>query len=176
MTFMLRHWTAFALVALLTLTTALDVTIQKFKESPGLYYDHVGEAQLYSTEWKLLSYIDLQEADRNLETVVKYAQLSKDVCKKHEHSFWINFSDCVRIARYADRQIKEVEELKMLVRQLTRIEEEDQMRFKSGVFNFIGEISKILFGTMDNDDASYYAEKISSLEKEQLDFLRLSKE
>jgi len=123
-----------------------------------------------------LTYIDLQEADRNLETVVKYAQLSKDFCKNHEHSFWINFTDCVRIARYTDRQIKEVEELKMLVRQLTRIEEEDQTRFKRGVFNFIGGISKILFGTMDNDDASYYSEKISSLEKEQLDFLRLSKE
>jgi hypothetical protein len=37
------------LVALLTLTTALDVTIQKFKDLPGLYYDHT-EAQLYSTE------------------------------------------------------------------------------------------------------------------------------
>jgi hypothetical protein len=38
------------------------------------------------------------------------------------------------------------------------------------VFNFVGGISKILFGTMDSDD-SYYAEKVSNLEKEQLDFL-----
>jgi len=29
---------------------------------------------------------------------------------------------------------------------------------------------------MDSEDASYYAEKISSLEKEQIDFLKLSKE
>jgi len=29
---------------------------------------------------------------------------------------------------------------------------------------------------MNSEDASYYAEKISSLEKEQTDFLRLSKE
>jgi hypothetical protein len=35
------------------------------KESPGLYYNHIGEAQLYNTEWKLLTYIDLQEADQN---------------------------------------------------------------------------------------------------------------
>jgi hypothetical protein len=28
---------------------------------------------------------------------------------------------------------------------------------------------------MDSDDASYYAEKISNLEKEQIDFLKLSK-
>jgi hypothetical protein len=72
--------------------------------------------------------------------------------------------------------VKEIEELKLLVRQLTRIEDGDRMRFKRGVFNFIGGISKILFGTMDSEDASYYAEKILSLEKEQLDFLKLSKE
>jgi hypothetical protein len=29
---------------------------------------------------------------------------------------------------------------------------------------------------MDNEDASYYAEKISNLEKDQIDFLKLSKE
>jgi hypothetical protein len=103
MTFVLRLWTVFALVAITTPSNALDVTVQKFKVSPGMYYDYVGEAQLYSTEWKLLTYIDLQEADRNLETVVKYAKLSKDFCKNHKHPFWINFTDCVRIARYTDR-------------------------------------------------------------------------
>jgi hypothetical protein len=29
---------------------------------------------------------------------------------------------------------------------------------------------------MDSEDASYYADEISSLEKEQIDFLKLSKE
>jgi vacuolar-type H+-ATPase subunit I/STV1 len=50
------------------------------------------------------------------------------------------------------------------------------VRSKRGVFNFIGGISKILFGTMDSEDTSHYAEKISSLEREQIDFLKLSKE
>jgi hypothetical protein len=66
--------------------------------------------------------------------------------------------------------------LKLLVRQLTGVEDKNHLRFKRGVFNFIGEISKILFGTMDSEDALYHTEKISSLEKKQTDFLRLSKE
>jgi len=82
----------------------------------------------------------------------------------------------MKITRYIDRQIREIEELRSLVTQLTRDKDEECIRFKRGVFNFIGGISKILFGIMDNEDASYYAEKISNLEKEQLDFLRLSKE
>ena len=44
------------------------------------------------------------------------------------------------------------------------------------MFNFIGGISKILFGTLDNEDANYYSDKIDSLEKEQMEFLKLSKE
>jgi vacuolar-type H+-ATPase subunit I/STV1 len=82
----------------------------------------------------------------------------------------------MKITRYIDSQIKEIEGLKLLVRELTRNEDGECMRFKRGVFNFIGGISKILFGTMDSEDASYYAKKISNLEKEQIDFLRLSKE
>jgi hypothetical protein len=56
------------------------------------------------------------------------------------------------------------------------IDEATQLRFKRGVFNFIGGISNILFRTMDSEDASYYTDKISELEKEQADFLKLSKE
>jgi ribosomal protein L10 len=117
----------------------------------------------------------LQEADQNLESVKKYAQLSMRFCNRHERTYWINLADCTTITRYIDRQIKGVEDLKLIVRQLTRIEDEEQVRFKR-IFNFIGGISKILFGTMDSEDASYYGDKISCLEKEQIDFLRLSKE
>jgi hypothetical protein len=167
-----RLWTVF--VSLTLTPTSLDATLQRFKESPGLYYDHIGEAQLYNTEWKILTYINLQEADQNLETVRKYDQLSMD--KAHKQTYWINPTDCTNITRYIDNQIKEVEDLKSIVRQLTRTEDKNYLRFKIGVVNFIGGISKIHFGTMDNEDALYYAEKISSLEKEQIDFLKLSKE
>jgi hypothetical protein len=66
--------------------------------------------------------------------------------------------------------------MKLLVKQLTRIEnEETQSSFKRGFFNFIGGISKILFGTMDSENATCYTDKISDLETEQADFLKLSK-
>jgi hypothetical protein len=162
--------TIFVILTLLTTTAALDVTLQKYEKSPGLYYDHIGEAQLCNTEWKLLNYVDLQEVDRNLETVVKYAELSKEFCMKHEHCFWVNLTDCVRTACYMDRKVREVQELKVLVRQLTRVEKKAPSRFKRGVFSFVGGISKILFGTMDSNDASYYAKNVSDLEKEQLEF------
>jgi hypothetical protein len=172
-----RLWIFGGLLLWLTQAASLDVTVEKYSESPGLYYDDTGSAQLYSTEWRVVTYVNLEEANQNLETIRKYASMSITFCKEHEHTFWINFTDCMKTIRNLDRQMKEVEDMKLLVKQLTRTDDdESQSRFKRGVFNFIGGVSKILFGTMDSEDASYYTDKISSLEKEQADFLKLSKE
>jgi hypothetical protein len=131
MTPALRLWTTFTLLTLLRQATALDATLQRFKESLGLYYDHIGEAQLYNTQWRIVTYVNLQEADQNLETVKKYARLSVDFCKNHEHTYWVNFTDGSKITRYIDRQIKEVKDLKLLLRQLTRVDDDrENLRFK----------------------------------------------
>ena len=51
----------------------------------------------------------------------------------------------------------------MVLRQLTRIDDDSLYRRKKrGVFNVVGEISKMLFGTMDDQDAIYYTDKISN--------------
>ena len=169
-----KLWFACVFFVVCSTAIALDVTVQQFKESPGLYYDHTGEAQLYNTEWKVVTYINLETVDNNFRTVKNYAQMSIDFCKKHEHKFWINYTGCLNSIRQTDRPIKEVNDLKLLLTQLTRNEPDlIHTRNKRGVFNFIGGISKILFGTLDNEDANYYTDKISHLENEQLDFLKL---
>jgi len=156
---------------------ALDVTVQQFKVSPGLYYGYIAEEHLYSTEWKVATYINLEIVDDNFRTVGNYAQLSTDFCNRHEHKFWANYTGCLNSMHQTGRPMKEVNDLRLIFRQLTRKEAESiHTRNKRGVFNFIGGRSKILFGTLDNEDANYYTNKMSYLENEQLDFFKLSKE
>ena len=94
--------------------TVFDATLQRFKESPDLYCDRIEEAQLYNTEWRIVTSVNLQEAHLKLQTVKKYAQWSVDFYKYHECMYLINFTDYMKITRYIDRQIKEVEDLKLL--------------------------------------------------------------
>jgi hypothetical protein len=173
----LKLW--FACVVLVTSSevNALDVTVQQFKETPGLYYDFIGEVELYNTEWKIITYIDLNTVDDNFKTVKNYAQMSADFCKKYENILWVNFTDCTNSINRTDRLIREVENLQSILRQLMRNEDEFiHARNKRGIFDFVGGISKILFGMLDAENANYYTNKISQLENEQLDFLKLSKE
>ena len=84
--FRLRTSTLFTI---LTRTIAVYARLRSFKESPGLYYDHVGEAELCNTEWRLLTYIDLLEAGQNLETK-EVGPIIYLLCKSQEHAYWIN--------------------------------------------------------------------------------------
>ena len=59
-----------------SIALALDATLQQFEEFSGLYYDHVGEARQYRTEWKFVTYLNLEVVDDNSETVKNYANMS----------------------------------------------------------------------------------------------------
>jgi hypothetical protein len=70
--------------------------------------------------------------------------------------------------------------------QITRSKEDDNFSFdntetkkkkiKRGVFIFIGSASMILFGTLSDEDTTYYQIKISELETEKLSMLKVAKQ
>jgi hypothetical protein len=60
-------WNLGSTLLLLAQTVCLDVTLEKYTESPGLYYDDLGSAQLHSTECKVVTYVNLEQTGQNLE-------------------------------------------------------------------------------------------------------------
>jgi hypothetical protein len=59
-------------------------------------------------------------------------------------TFWFNVAGCRQSIQFMDKEIKEVEDMQILVRQLNRSEENpNYLHVERGVFNFIGGISKI---------------------------------
>lgn len=162
-------------IAFLCTTAAVDFQMEKFPQSPGLYYEHRGEAQLYNVEWKLVTYVNLSEIDRTFDVIKKYVKLTVQFCDAHVDAHWINQTRCKSSVRNIENKLLDLEDTKLLIITSTR-KDEQPLRVKRGVFNFIGSVSKILFGTMDEDDASYYADKISEIEKDQVDMLKLTRE
>jgi hypothetical protein len=67
-----------------------------------------------------------------------------------------------------------LERSKDLLKEITGHEQET--RRKRGIFNFIGELSKILSGTMDKDDEKYYNEQIKEFEQNSADMTTLLKQ
>jgi hypothetical protein len=59
---------------------------------------------------------------------------------------------------------------------LTDNNQNSNHRSKRGVLNFVGEVSKIIFGTLTQSEARNYNRHITELEKGQKEFLHLAKE
>jgi hypothetical protein len=42
----------------------------------GRNYEHQAEARVYSSDWKVMTYVDTQQASENLDLIEKYIKLT----------------------------------------------------------------------------------------------------
>jgi hypothetical protein len=61
-----------------------------------------------TTEWKIVTYINLETVNENFKSVKNYAQMSADFCKKYKHKLWVNYTGFSNSIRETDRPIREV--------------------------------------------------------------------
>jgi hypothetical protein len=158
-------WTLILILGLLTrgITQGitLDVRIEPVHSSPGLYCQFEAEARLHNSQWKVVTYLNLQQASDNVDTVTKYIDLTIHFCRKHDKTLWLNLTECRTTIHDATRKLTKLKEMRNLLVQLTKNERQREPRVKRGLFNFIGQISHSLFGTLDSDNEEFYNEKIS---------------
>lgn len=149
-----------------------DLQLTKFQSSPGLYYDNMGKVSLYSVTWRIVSYFNLVELNNKFESTEILATRAVEFCQRRLALLNMSAIECASAKHALQWHIGKIEKAQSLIGQLARHER----RSKRGILNFVGEISKILFGTLDEDDASYFKSKIDVLEGEQKQLLRLSRE
>jgi hypothetical protein len=61
-------------------------------------------------------------------------------------------------------KLQQIKNTQRLLNAITQGGEGDR-RHKRGLFNFVGKLSKTLFGIMDDDDAQFYQDQIERLEQ-----------
>ena len=66
----------------ITATSAVDFTVKTYDNTPGLYYDHVGQVQLYGSEWKLETYVNMSKLEATCNTVLDFIIQTKGMCKE----------------------------------------------------------------------------------------------
>jgi hypothetical protein len=38
---------------------AVDFTVKKYEDTPGVSFDYIGQVQLYGSEWRLVTYVNM---------------------------------------------------------------------------------------------------------------------
>jgi hypothetical protein len=146
-------------------------SIEKYEASPGLYYELLGETTLYNSEWKTIVYVNLKETDSQTEQLGQYINHVNKLCKSTEVQNWTDCNHFESLSRDRFRQLQETERVLDEI-----IGKPEKGRSKRGALNFVGEVSKILFGTLDADDAEYYNAQIKHFEEESEDMASMLKQ
>ena len=151
------------LSTLLTVAAVNDLgySVEKYDELPGIYYENRGVTVLYNNAWRTVFYFNLNRIANETVILRKYVQHVDALCRMTVIRNWIG---CAHSGSDARETLKQLTQTEGLLKEITGQETEGK-RKKRGVFNFIDELGKVLFGTMDDDDANYYNEQINCLNK-----------
>jgi hypothetical protein len=125
-----------------------------------------------NTEWKTVVYINLAQTDGDTERLGQYKTHINQLCHATEVQNW---TDCGHFNPMSREMFKRIKGSERLLLELIGSNPE-HCRRRRGALNFIGEISKILFGTLYFNDADYYNEQIRRFEEYSHDTTNLMKQ
>jgi hypothetical protein len=146
--------------------------VGKFEDSPGLYYVDKGTVNLHTTMWKTVVYVDLNADDLEVDALGLYINHVDRLCNSIDIKNWTGCSQFREATMDHFRHLRSSEELlKEIV-----AKGYGESRHSRGILNFVGEISKVLFGTLDENDADYYDEQIRKFETNSDDTTELLKQ
>jgi hypothetical protein len=150
----------------------LGYKLEKYDQSPGIYYENKGHVNLYNTEWQVVVYVDLKGINSQSQEIEQYIKHINKLCQEIAVQNW---TDCYHFPEITKDKLMQIRRTEKLVIDITD-NKVGKIRRKRGVFNFVGEISKVLFGTMDNEDATYYYQQIKHFEENSEDMTKLLKQ
>jgi flagellar basal body-associated protein FliL len=138
----------------------------------GIYFEEIGRIQLYHEEWKLVTYINMSNFEdeyKHLETMVRVVE---EACNQFQNTKLDPSNSIVFDTRAGCGPV--LAEIKIIMREIdeynsrwfyVRKEVEALSRKKRGLLNFIGEVSKSLFGTLSQSDSEEYLAEFANLRK-----------
>ena len=106
-------------------------------------------------------YVNLDNPDNEALMLRQYVHHVEILCQTTDIG---NLRGCAHFGSDTRVRLNQFAKTEGLLKEITG-QETGKKRKKRGVFNFIGELSKILFGSRDNGDAKYYNDQIKLFEQ-----------
>jgi hypothetical protein len=114
----------------ITTTSAVDFTVKTYGNTPGQYYDYVGQVQLYGSEWKFVTYVNMSKLEATYNTVLDFMIQTKGMCKELTSEA---ASSCQSHILLMEQSLSRVRKTRATISQVTRSKEND--KFDSGNTN-----------------------------------------
>jgi len=91
------------------------LTITPIESSAGLYFDEIGNVFFYTTQWKIVSYVDLKPTQRIWKQVKTHHSQIAMYCEKVKNATWYPLTDCSSFTPYLRTKTRYTEQLKDVI-------------------------------------------------------------
>ena len=163
-TFKLIYCIVFRMIVayvILNIILVQGMKIDKIRNQSELYFERKGEMKISNSNWKIMVFVNLTETMiRNKEL---YSHVSR-FCRSIK-----NNEMCNHFTEIATKELQELDKLENLIHESVGKRE----RAKRCLINVIGQVQKLLFGTMDSEDANLINEKLHTLSNDESEIRRL---
>ncbi|XP_076673155.1 uncharacterized protein LOC143378125 [Andrena cerasifolii] len=161
-------WLRAALITVLQLTTLLiggttpdtDFAIKEFQDHPGIYFENLGDLQIYRDSWKLILHLDISyiyRRESNLQAAL-YDILAQ--CKTPSTNNLQKF--CKTFGTKIQSKVDRVTKFLTYVQQTIS----SAPKQRRGLIDGLGYIGKSLFGLMDSEDRKIINDQIGFLKRQ----------
>ena len=110
----------------------------------NIYIEKLHSASVYHSSWILLFALDTSNIHTRLEQITNMLEETRTICNMacdHIH-------EIAALSQQLQRALQDENQLVALI----HLEDNQRRRQRRGAFDFIGHVSKSLFGTLDSDD------------------------
>lgn len=152
-------------------------TIEYLNSSSGLFIEGISYLKLYDAEWNIISKINLSyfaSETQKIKIIVKNLVDLKFQIDQVPHNFGLNESN--EILNEFNNIVNEIEQYNHEWFSLeTKTNEKSNYRGRRAIISSIGGISRVLFGTLDEDDEANLQIIFEKLQENNIDDLNSSR-
>lgn len=130
----------------------------------GLFIEELAYMQIYSTEWKIVTHVNLSHFTEEMQNLENILQVVETICTDIEKHFE-NRPDkvpCRQTIQQADNMLKDSKEYSS-----EWFMSNTKTRTKRGLLNIVGAVQKALFGVLTEKDGNLYMDQFRELEEHQ---------
>ena len=154
------------------INSAEKYSITQLDNDEVIYLETLSKIKLYHEQWKIVVGYNLNDLKDNYHILKNtYKELLKTCFRKLDNQNWI-CSSRKRIIKGINRFEEIANDLENVL-YLAGLR--TKTRTKRGLFDFIGEVSKTLFGTLSDSDANYYNSELDKLYTDQKNVIQYVK-
>jgi len=120
-----------------------ECTVTAIRNNPGIFYEAIGELRTSEISWKTIIYVDLTDIER--ASIALHREIISAIKKCNDIA---EICTSQKLLYFLEHELQKITQYYEHIRELV-----GETRIKRAPLEFIGQISKILFGTLTTEDA-----------------------